>query len=431
VPVGALSATGTPSASTWLKGNWAWTSIGESDVVSLVSDLAGKQASGNYLTALTGDGTASGPGSVALTVTKTNGVSFAASATTDTTNASNITSGTLPAGRLPNPSASTLGGVESLASVSHQFLTSISTSGVPTQAQPAASDVSGLAASATTDTTNASNITSGTLPAARLPNPSASTLGGVESLASVSHQFLTSISTSGVPTQAQPAASDVSGLAASATTDTTNASNITSGTLPAGRLPNPSSTTLGGVESLASVSHQFLTSISTSGVPTQAQPAASDVSGLAASATTDTTNASNITSGTLPTAQLAATTNYRYITFVFGNGGSALATGLCNATCAFHGSATLVAVYLMSPDSTSGSATVDIVRANAAIPTSANSIVGGGGTKPALSSATYAKDTTFTSWTSTTISDNDVFEPNLTAVTSLKYLSVTLVLQVS
>lgn len=45
---------------------------------------------------------------------------------------------------------------------------------------------------------------------ADLPNPSASTLGGVESLAAVTHNFLTSISTSGVPAQAQPSAADLS-----------------------------------------------------------------------------------------------------------------------------------------------------------------------------------------------------------------------------
>ncbi len=103
--------------------------------------------------------------------------------------------GTATAAQLPNPSASTLGGVESLAVVSHNFLTGISTSGVPTQAQPAFTDISGSVA------------------AAQLPNPSASTLGGVESLAVVSHNFLTGISTLGVPTQAQPAFTDISGSA--------------------------------------------------------------------------------------------------------------------------------------------------------------------------------------------------------------------------
>lgn len=47
--------------------------IAESQVTNLVTDLAGKQATGNYITALTGDATATGPGSVALTLATVNG----------------------------------------------------------------------------------------------------------------------------------------------------------------------------------------------------------------------------------------------------------------------------------------------------------------------------------------------------------------------
>lgn len=48
---------------------------------------------------------------------------------------------------------------------------------------------------------------------ADLPNPSSSSLGGVQSKVSVSHNFLTAISTSGVPAAAQPAFTDISGTA--------------------------------------------------------------------------------------------------------------------------------------------------------------------------------------------------------------------------
>lgn len=69
--------------------------------------------------------------------------------------------------------------------------------------------------------------------------------------------------------------------------------------LVGGDLPNPTSSSLGGVQSKAAVTSNFLTSISTSGVPAAAQPACSDLSNGAASCSTDTTNAANIASGLL------------------------------------------------------------------------------------------------------------------------------------
>jgi hypothetical protein len=48
---------------------------------------------------------------------------------------------------------------------------------------------------------------------ADLPNPSSSTLGGIQSAAAVAHQWIDSVSTSGVPHLSQPAFSDISGQA--------------------------------------------------------------------------------------------------------------------------------------------------------------------------------------------------------------------------
>lgn len=70
-------------------------------------------------------------------------------------------------------------------------------------------------------------------------------------------------------------------------------------------LPNPSSTTLGGIESYVAVSHQWINAISTSGVPSSTQPAFSDISGTA-SATQGGTGLN--TSASTGIAQVAAGT---------------------------------------------------------------------------------------------------------------------------
>lgn len=68
--------------------------------------------------------------------------------------------------------------------------------------------VTGLATVASTG--SAADLT-GTLPAASLPAPTASTLGGIKSLVAVATKWINSIGTDGTPTQTQPAFTDISG----------------------------------------------------------------------------------------------------------------------------------------------------------------------------------------------------------------------------
>jgi hypothetical protein len=113
------------------------------------------------------------------------------------------------------------------------------------------------------NTGSAAQPTFRSLVGADLPNPSASSLGGVQSVAAITSNWIRSISTSGVPALSQPAFTDISG-------------SIT----PA-QCPNPSATTTGCIESYVAVANQWINSISTSGVPSSTQPNFSNIAGNA------------------------------------------------------------------------------------------------------------------------------------------------------
>ena len=234
---------------------------------------------------------------------------LAASATTDTTDATNISSGTLDAARLAasGVAAATYGAPDAIPLVTVDVAGRV-TLGSNTPIYITSAQVSGLAASATTDTTDATNISSGTLDAGRLAasGVAAATYGAADAIPLVTVDVAGRV-TLGSNTPIYIAVAQVSGLAPSATTDTTNATNIASGTLDAGRLPTSgvAAATYGAPDAIPLVTVDATGRV-TAGSNTPIYIAVAQVSGLAPSATTDTTDATNISSGTLDAARLAA-----------------------------------------------------------------------------------------------------------------------------
>ena len=103
----------------------------------------------------------------------------------------------------------------------------------------------------------------------------------------------------------------------------------------------------------------------------------------------------NSTGGTVSVTGFPATTSFGVT--VDGSGG-VITTGQKGYVRIPYGFTITSWTLIGSP---SGSITFDIWRTNGAIPTVANTIIGGGGTKPSLSTSTYATSSTLTNWTIT------------------------------
>ena len=114
-------------------GNTSWTNAGSGTVNSVGLSMPG-------IFTVTGS-PVTGSGTLTATLNTETANTVWAGPTTGAASAPTFRA--LVGADLPNPSSSTLGGIQSFAAVSSQWIRQISTSGVPTASQPAFADISG------------------------------------------------------------------------------------------------------------------------------------------------------------------------------------------------------------------------------------------------------------------------------------------------
>jgi hypothetical protein len=116
--------------------------------------------------------------------------------------------------------------------------------------------------------------------------------------------------------------------------------------------------------------------------------------------------------------------NLTVLDFIIDGGGSAITTGVKGTIGPLPWGATIQSWTLDADQN--GSITIDIFRANNAHPTV--SIVGGGGTKPTLSSAQFNGLQAPSGWTSTVLVPNDLLAFSVSTVATVTRVTLGLIL---